>query len=487
MSNITPNVPRFPQNYCEETVSELASRIAAGESCTLIGLPGMGQGTLLSYLCSQENVLEAYLGDASHAIFLIEVDLNHLPNGRLVTFYQLILRSLYTARKRFGKKLGRQIKKVYEENGRSRDVFWVQSSLQALLLKVKEHALRIVLVFKHFDHFCKITTSQMGYTLHGLRDSFKGTLSFLVGLRQEVRFLADSDKLGPFYGPLDANTCWVRPLNKHDAQEMIIRLTDKSIGETEIDHMLTLTAGCPGLLRVVCRWWLDEFNQLQSQENANQTNSSVIDRFPLDKWEPTLMQRTSTAYRLEKIWASLTQEEQFVLRELYQLQSIKNKKKREKSLSALNSTTLKGLLQKGLCHFNNNDWAIAGRLLQNFLADVVGQGRGRIWKNAKTGEIFQGDKLIKLPPLETSILSYLIQSPYQRHTHTDLIEVAWSEDAIYREGKPTEALYQVVRGIRKAIEPEDGKPVYLQTWRGRPEGGYQFFPEGRPDIAKEGN
>ena len=47
-------------------------------------------------------------------------------------------------------------------------------------------------------------------------------------------------------------------------------------------------------------------------------------------------------------------------------------------------------------------------------------------------------------------------------------------------GVMDDALYQVIRGIRRKIEPEPGKPRFLVTWRGRPEGGYQLFPEGRP-------
>ena len=34
--------------------------------------------------------------------------------------------------------------------------------------------------------------------------------------------------------------------------------------------------------------------------------------------------------------------------------------------------------------------------------------------------------------------------------------------------------------LRKKIEPNLARPCYVVTWRGRPEGGYQFFPEGRP-------
>jgi DNA-binding response OmpR family regulator len=37
-----------------------------------------------------------------------------------------------------------------------------------------------------------------------------------------------------------------------------------------------------------------------------------------------------------------------------------------------------------------------------------------------------------------------------------------------------------IASIRKRIEPNPAKPRYLITWHGRP-GGYQFFPEGKPE------
>lgn len=61
----------------------------------------------------------------------------------------------------------------------------------------------------------------------------------------------------------------------------------------------------------------------------------------------------------------------------------------------------------------------------------------------------------------------------------DLIEAIWPEE-VHKEGVSTEALYQVIRGIRKAIEADTSKPRYLINWRGAFEGGYQFYPEGRP-------
>ena len=80
-----------------------------------------------------------------------------------------------------------------------------------------------------------------------------------------------------------------------------------------------------------------------------------------------------------------------------------------------------------------------------------------------------------------AVLNYFLKNPFMRHSHQDLIENAWPDDA-YKEGVTPDAIYQTIRGIRTRIEPNPSQPFYLITWRG---GGYQFFPEGRPQHGSE--
>ncbi|MCA9926476.1 MAG: winged helix-turn-helix domain-containing protein, partial [Anaerolineales bacterium] len=87
--------------------------------------------------------------------------------------------------------------------------------------------------------------------------------------------------------------------------------------------------------------------------------------------------------------------------------------------------------------------------------------------------------LTGLAPLEREALRFFVQYPRVQHTYTSIFEAAWPED-VQHAAASNESIQQVIRGIRKKIEPNPGKPVYVVTWRGQPEGGYQFFPEGRP-------
>jgi DNA-binding response OmpR family regulator len=81
--------------------------------------------------------------------------------------------------------------------------------------------------------------------------------------------------------------------------------------------------------------------------------------------------------------------------------------------------------------------------------------------------------------LERETLRFFIRNPRVQHTYTSIFEAAWPEDVQYGSIS-NETIQQMIRGIRKTIEPNPSQPVYIVTWRGQPEGGYQFFPEGRP-------
>ncbi|MEI2610569.1 MAG: helix-turn-helix domain-containing protein [Candidatus Promineifilaceae bacterium] len=94
--------------------------------------------------------------------------------------------------------------------------------------------------------------------------------------------------------------------------------------------------------------------------------------------------------------------------------------------------------------------------------------------------IYQGQTALEnLSPLETSLLTFLLAHPHTRHTYTAVIQAAWPA-ATNRAGVSNEALFQVITGLRRKIEPDPTRPCYLVNWRGIPEGGYQCFPEGKP-------
>ncbi len=481
MSRSTVPIPddywqHYPDAYRAQEARTIAAWLAAGESGVIVGLSGAGRATLLSFLCHRPDVLQSLLAPYKRQVVLAPVDLINLPDNTLATLYRAILRSFYEVSYRFDRSLQLHIRDLYRKTETARDPFLPQSALRELLLSLEAEEIRIGLIFDRFDRFCQTATVRMTNTLRGLRDSFKETLCYLVSLPQEIQYLPQWESLSPLQGILDTHTCWVGPLCAADARYMIAHRTrhlPEPLTEPVIARMLAITGGYPSLLRVVCDWW-----------TVGETAVTPPHFHTPADWEAALLRQQNTRHRLGEIWHGLTQEEQLVLSELQKWHVGQEDKRRPPQASPQPAIQRHELLPrlgaKGVCYQRENGvWGVNGRLLNAYVAQVAGRSRGKIWLDV-TGDVYQGTARIdNLPPLERAVLHFFIQHPQKRHTHTDLIEAAWPDDVL-KEGVSTETLYQTIRGIRKKIEPQPSNPYYILNWRGQREGGYHFFPEGRP-------
>jgi hypothetical protein len=467
----------YKPTYRAREMAILADWIRAGVSGAVVGLAGTGKSNLLGFLGYRSDALQQYLppGLQSSSVALIPVDLNNLPAKDPSTFYRVILRSFYEVRDRFDPALGQTIADLYQENRAVRDPFLPQSALRELLLLFQAQNVRVVLVLDRFDKFCQNATPQMTDTLRGLRDSLKDTLCYIVGMRQEVAYLSDPAALGELYEILDSHVCWVGPMSEADARGLIaeeVHAAPTPPNETEMAHLLTLTGGYPALLKAACHWWL-----------------ATTDRPAPAGWATALLAERSLQYRLEEIWEGLTQEERLALSELQKLQTWavarvagegKATDKALKDLHTQHHHVLNRLVDKGLCRRTDRGWRIFCDLFALYVVHAEGRGRGKIWLDENTGELYQDQTPLEgLAPLERAVLCFLVKHPRIRHTKTDLIINAWPEET-HPEGASDDALFQVISKLRKKIEPNPVKPCYVINWRGKPEGGYRFFPEGRP-------
>jgi hypothetical protein len=308
-------------------------------------------------------------------------------------------------------------------------------------------------------------------TLRGLRDSFKDTLCYLVGMRQEVTYLPDPTALGDMFELLDSHVCWVGAMNEDDARRMIAQVTRAAPSpppEAEVTAMLTLTGRFPVLIKAVGHWWLTTPVRPASGD-----------------WAEILGADNSLQYRLERMWSGLTQEEQLALSEVQKLQvqtrAAKEHHEGFQHLAKQHLHALNRLGAKGLCEQTGIGWQITGDLLMAYVATTEGRSRGKIWLDEPTKTVYQGQSPVEgLTALQKDVLIFLVKHPRLQHPKTDLIINTWP-DELREQGVSDDALYQVVVTLRRKIEPDPAHPRYLITWRGRPEGGYQFFPEGKPD------
>lgn len=454
---------QYPATFREGEVRTLAGWIGRGVSGSVVGLPGAGKSNLLGFLCARPEVVRLHLAPPPASLALVPVDLNNLPDLTAATFYRVILRAFYEIRDHFEPELAQAVADLYQVHRASRDPFLTQSALRELLLHFRAASGRAVLVLDRFDDFCQNAPPTLINSLRGLRDSFKEGLCYLAGMRQEAAYLPDPAALGELYELLDSHVCWVGPMNAADARHMVAQEMAGTAAtpdhQAEVGRLLALTGNFAALLKAACTW------RLQVGQQPNQAD-----------WLTALSAEPGVRHRLAEIWTGLTQEEQAALATLQQQLAAGE----TGTLPAGQGRVLSRLAAKGVVRADAGGWRFSGDLLAEYAATVAGRGLGRIWLDERTGQAYQGQQpILELAPLERSVLHFLIQQPYLRHTKTDLIVSAWP-DELRRQGVTDDSLYQVIAGLRKRIEPVPSQPCYIVNWRGRPEGGYRFFPEGRP-------
>ena len=113
--------------------------------------------------------------------------------------------------------------------------FWHKRPSFDLLAAVELEQGRLVLILDQFDRFCQTASPELTMLLRALRDSFKETLSYLVGMRQAAMYMSEPEVLGELYQLLDTHVCWVGAMQQDDAR-LIDRARIWPIGSKGIDR-----------------------------------------------------------------------------------------------------------------------------------------------------------------------------------------------------------------------------------------------------------
>jgi hypothetical protein len=477
----------YAPTYRAREMRTIAGWISSGVSGAVVGLAGCGRSNLLRFLCGQPAALRSYLPDASQAVVLIPIDLYDLPSDNLAHLYRTMLHAVYWARERIAPQLTQVATDLYMEHRAIVDPFLTQTALYELLLAFQVAGVRAVLVVNRFDRFCETSTPQMVNSLRSLRDRFKETLSYIVGMRQEVAYLPDPAILGDMLELFDSHTCYVGPMTPDDSRDMlanVLRTAPTQPDSTEVEAMLRLSGGFASLLKVIAQWWM-----LTPERSTT----------PAD-WLTPLFDNPAVRHRLERLWQGLTQEEKLALSEIHKRHAVQRQAPERKASPEVDGhayangeaqlrdgvgpgrplDVIRSLAAKGCCIHDGAGWRVNSELLAALVARLTGRIRGRIWLDESTRIIYQGQQPIDdLTPLEFNILRFLIAQPRVRHTSDTIIDSAWPADE-NKDAVTPNNLQVHISSIRKKIEPNPAAPRFLLTWHGRPSG-YQFFPEGKPE------
>ena len=454
---------RYPPTYRAREMQVLSDWIRAAESGSVVGLAGAGKSNLLRCLCHRPEL-------PGHVPVL--VDLNSLHEISLSVLYRVILRSLHEAHAQLAlvdPSLPATVQSLYEQVAEKADPFVSQSALREALFAFRERGAGLTLVLDPFDEFARSAPTPILNTLRGLRDSFKMSLSYIVGLRRELAYVRSPEELGELYEILDVHVCWLGPLQGGDA-EVIIRQTEKGFGKQfgpeQVRRLVDVTGGYPALLRVGSLWLARS-----APAPAEET------------WVTALLDDPSVRRRLKEMWLGLTANEQSAIAALGEAVCAPAKTEaqahtRIAKVAERYPEALGRLSAKGLCTETTAGWRVFSPLFAQFAANAREATTGSIRYEVESDRFFRGEtEMSDLSALDCRLLHHLLAHPVRVHSIDDLIGAAWSD--FCAEGVRSDTVQQAIRHLRVQIEPDPSRPRYVTTEHRR---GYRFFPEGAPQT-----
>jgi hypothetical protein len=436
--------PEHPLTYRQEIVVPLFNLLNGGESCAVVGAASMGKSRLLQFLL-RGDVQQHYLGEAASSTLLILGDCNRLAETSEWGLYELILTALTEATSGL---LGADVRDWL--NGLRRDVITQPSALLARRhvelaahALCRERGLRLCFILDEFDATYRSLPSAALANLRALRDADRYRVCYALMLRDSPERVRPPDGCEGFYELLSRSVLGLKPYSRKDATcvvEQIAARRHLSISPDEMDRLLTLSSGHPGLLVAL----LDTMAQAVTLPNR-EDNGQV------------LLSRPQVTEECRKLWAGLAQDEQIALSHLAQGVGI--------AYRVRQLLELKGLIQTTRA----DEATIFSSLFKEFVLTQGLPSERTLWLDEAAAVAWvEGQRLTHLTRLEFDLLRMLYHRLGQVCTRDDIWATLYPDEKQDPDISSTDnRVDSLVRHLRKEIEPDAEHPRYLLTVRGR--------------------
>jgi hypothetical protein len=444
---------RYVLTYRAAEARQVMRWIEVGQSGCLVGLRGAGKSNLLRFLL-HEDVQRHYLGRHYVDIVFVLVDLLALTERTEWAVYELILDRLMNQLRLLGiEEIVEVVTSFHQDATHSRDPLAARRAFERCVdVLCQRSAQRVVLFLDEFDAVFRTLDTFLLRCLRAVRDAHKGQVSYVIVTDDLVRLRDDLAEAEHFYRLVSRNVCGLGPYSEADARQMICRLASRrsvELNEGDMAHLIELSGGHAGLLKAT----------LSLLWGAYQESS-------LTELIPTLSSEPAVQAECQKVWESLSQDEQAALCTLTDGVPV--------DPHTLRRMTRKGLIREGI-----SGTLVFSPLFADFVhRQLPSSMKGTLISRAPPVVRVGGQRVESLTPLEFEMLCYLYEHRGQVCTKDALIENVYRQQySRMRGGVTDEALQTLISRLRDKIEPDRRRPRYVVTVRGE---GYKFVEPDEP-------
>lgn len=448
-------IKALPLSYRNAEIEEIARRLRAGDSCSVVGVSGMAKSNLFRHLVQPE-VHHHYMGDDWRNYLPIAVDCHGLGKITADVTMAFLLERLIIALQQHG--IGEEIISTVEQlRGdavNSKDPrSWQQALTGAIAAVMSDPNRHLFVLFDQFDEVYKTLDPQFFINLRSLRDEYKYRISYVVFTRDELPHLSEGLECEEFYELFSSGVLGLGPYNRQDALLLLDRVASRygqRLAAKTSDQLIELTGGHPGLLKAACLDTLDN-NRIDPEECVLGVDS--------------LLAIDGVHTECVKLWQSISGEEQNALHRLAAGSSAK----------LLNAELARRLRLKGLVLTQDSGVLPFCPLITTYARDRrtsrppqtrISAGPIRI---DTAGEVWvEGQQVVpSLSLKELMLLEYLCLEPGRLRTKDEIIAVVYPDE--YRTGYTVsdDALGAIVKRLRSRIEHFSGGRNYVGTVRGK--------------------
>lgn len=443
--------PKYFESLCpadarSEEIEKMIHYIREGNSCQLLGLPGVGRSNIFALLAYNHAVRKKHFGDMQKHVHFVFVNFSEVRGRSLLDVNKFLFLSLADSlRERKMTAEYEAVNVMLRDSLQMNDEFVLfQGIKQAIDYLAIEKKLTIIFLMDRFDEYIPNLTVDFFTNLRVLRNRAKYRFSAVFSLNRPLEDTIEGMLLGDFYEFAVGHHVYVR---LHDQVMADFRLaylekvTGKKVAKQYITAVYALTAG-------------------HGKTSGRSFEAILAGDNKVENLTEFLLKQKTVHRSLQQIWKVFSPQEQKWLR-------AKNYQQCE-DVTISEYVEHIGLLQ---------DHKIAMPLFVDYLEQEGKEAvsvKDAIIFDMETNTIRQGDTVIseQLTASEFRLLALLLKNPETIIGRDQIIAAVW-QDAKSTAGVTDQAIDQLVFRLRKKIEADPNIPEHIHTIKGR---GLKFTP-----------
>jgi DNA-binding winged helix-turn-helix (wHTH) protein len=430
----------YPPDSRAEEIEKIVSQIREGNSCQLIGLPGVGRSTLLSLLSHNRQVRMKHFGDEHKSVHFVLVNFSEIRKRPLFDVMKFLFLNLTESlRERRMLEDNKAVGDIFREHLKFNDeLILFQGFKEAIDYLCLEKKIKVVFLFDRFEEYIPTVTDAFFTNLRTLRNRAKYQFAVVFSVYRPLETVLEPSLLADYYEFVAGHIVMLPLFDKATTEfriGYIEKITGKTISASLLAQIQELSGGVGRLMKLSVEAVL-----------AHGTEQKDLAMF--------LLSQTAIKGALFEIWSVLTPAEQAdVLSEQF-----------DPEIAAYLEEI--GLLKQK---------KIAIPLFKDFIhkQGTTKTQKASIAYDEHTNTITKGNDVLsdQLTASEFRLLRYLLQHTDRIVEREELVQVVWAENKS-TAGITDQAVDQLIFRVRKKIEEDANNPAHLQTVKGR---GFRFL------------